>query len=331
MPDVNLRSGVTIRVKQPTSRVNLVPVRGPAGAPGDGEGGVGTVGPAGPAGPQGELGPIGPVGPVGPAGPKGDTGAAGAVGPAGADGTAGAAGATGPKGDTGDTGPAGPVGPAGPKGDTGATGADSTVPGPTGPAGPKGDTGATGPAGPDTSEQWTVPSTAWHQLWPGGAATTQPAGGVQVFWPFRMAGDLTTATCRIEITTAAAGILTHVGIYLPDPVTGLPDFTTLVSFGTVDSSTTGVKDLTRAAVTLPRNRLLWFSTLYLSGGTAVAYRAASAAPQIPFPLPAGVSPTTGAMTGLVTAGGRTSLATSAPGTLNVTSTTPVRGYLRNDT
>lgn len=106
----------------------------------------------------------------------------------------------GPPGPTGPTGPSSTIpGPTGATGPIGATGADSTVPGATGATGPMGFTGATGPAGTSGG----LPAASVVLYCPTlNTETITPTDGDTMYW--------------VEHTP---------GLDVPDPMTGLSDWT----------------------------------------------------------------------------------------------------------
>lgn len=185
------------------------------------------------------------------------------------------------------------------------------------------------PGGGAAATGWTTPSTSWHAPHVGTVGGITPTAGVQYLWPFELRGDLSTATMRLEVTTAVTGSSLRAGIYLPDNVTGLPDFTTLRDFGTALSATAAVKDFTRTITTLPANRLLWLTLLALGGAPTV--RSTAAPGQYPiFPLPAGISPPLSLVSwGLSVTATQTDLAVASTPT-GSTNVQAMRAFLRND-
>jgi hypothetical protein len=76
-----------------------------------------------------------------------------------------------------------------------------------------------------------------------GTSTTAPATGNARGYPITLTGSGTADRIGIEVTTAAASSTVRLAIYNHDSSTGLPS-TPLLDAGTVDSSTTGYKEIT---------------------------------------------------------------------------------------
>lgn len=240
MADVNLSNGVRVTIQspearftisQPSSTLAVLPVRGPAGADGtgDGTGGTGADGASayevavangfvgteaewlasleGEPGPTGPEGPAGPQGLTGPEGPQGPQGPAGDVGPQGPQGIQGDPGATGPQGATGPEGPQGPTGPEGAIGPEGDSAYEVAVA--NGYAGTEAEWLASleGPEGPSGASTWAG---GGAQLWRSTAQSIPSGTNTQIVFTASMfdTGDfanLATDSGRITIPPDMGG------------------------------------------------------------------------------------------------------------------------------
>lgn len=270
------------------------------------QGPTGLTGPAGPQGATGATGPQGPQGPAGTGGggelivreldgtpdaPVSElvfpnntveivdgvatiTGLQGPQGPAGATGPQGATGAQGATGPQGNTGPAGATGAQGPQGIQGPTG--NTGPqGPQGIQGPQGETGPQGPAGSGGSSVDSqiafqgVGFTTGYLTRPGsGNATTAPLNANRLIHaPFVVTRTRTITSIVITVTTAAASARVYLGIRNMDQSTGQPT-TEIIDCGSVDASSTGVKEITFSSTVLTPG--LYYFDLWAPIGVSIA-------------------------------------------------------------
>lgn len=271
-------------VKGDTGATGATGQQGPQGLQGlkGDTGAAGATGPQGAQGIKGDTGATGATGPQGPAGstgPQGATGLTGATGPQGPQGDPGATGATGPQGLKGDTGDTGPQGPQGLTGATGATGPQGPQ-GLTGATGPQGPTGATGPQGATGAEGWDPRLGTVANYYYGPATNNTTAGSTLtlgndriVAVPFLVgATGFTADRIGISVTTAAASTSIRLLIYNSNTAKTLPD-TVLLNAGTVDSSTTGDKEITISQA-LAANTLYWLVVI-ANGAPAVRSRNSS--------------------------------------------------------
>jgi len=74
-----------------------------------------------------------------------------------------------------------------------------------------------------------------------------------------------------NVTTAAASSVVRIGLYQHDPTTGRPKLSTspLFDWGTIDSTTTGVKEITGLSATLPGG-WSWLAWCAQGGGPSVS-------------------------------------------------------------
>ncbi len=163
-----------------------------------------------------------------------------------------------------------------------------------------------------SSEPTWVPQVgSWYGINNGNVASGGLAGGTQVIWPFTLDRTIITNTLAVENTNGATGGTIRWGLYFSDPVTGLPDLTTLVDFGTIATDVASGKTLTRTGdVTLAAGRLLYLTALPLNNAPAIRM-ADVATPEFPLPLNVTSAPTSGSVKGYRVVGTRTDLATAA--------------------
>lgn len=180
-----------------------------------------------------QTGPVGPPGATGPEGPQG---------PQGADSTV-----PGPQGEIGPQGPQGPQGEQGPQGLQGEQG-------------PAGDTGPAGPAGADGADGILFPKTPsgrWLHGWVANFVTNQaPTSG---YIPLIVSRGMSIDAAGVNINTAIAGSTVKIALY-EDDGTGYPG-DMVVDFGTIDSSTTGVKTLTLGSPQAITAGLYWLLSI----------------------------------------------------------------------
>lgn len=106
------------------------------------------------------------------------------------------------------------------------------------------------PARLETLPGATAQVGVWFVAQQGAVSTQAPTGGFQTLylWPMYLPDATPVDRVAIEVTTLGTGVLRH-GIYGADPGTGQPAAAgPLYDFGTVDATSTGIKESTIAAV-----------------------------------------------------------------------------------
>lgn len=113
-------------------------------------------------------------------------------------------------------------------------------------------------------------STGWYWMPECRGDSASVAYGTTTLSAFPDFNDRSEAIDRVlnDCVTLAATAVLRVGVYLPDPTTGLPGVL-LADWGTQDGSGTGVKSLT-VATTLPAGRI-WYA--WVAQTAAATWRA----------------------------------------------------------
>jgi hypothetical protein len=186
----------------------------------------------------------------------------------------------GPTGPTGPQGVEGIQGQTGPTGPTGPTGADSQVTGPTGPTGAGLVTGGSAgqvlvkDSGTDYDASWDfrqlnfltdpLPGLWFTQTYTASRSDNQARDlNDLVYAPTIVSKTITVDRVAVRVATAEAGATPRIGIYARDANNRPGDL--ILDCGTVDASTTGVKEITVSA-TIPAG--LFFMAVAFQGASS---------------------------------------------------------------